>query len=131
LEDLERKQLLELYYPVIASYLVSSGAEKFERFKARYMFSRSVAVTFFVFGLIYYFHMPGISPDKILLYDFLSRSITYHELSLVFLGGSGLFMYSSGEYKYYFVEYFASEFIAQRNLDNQEKDIIIGTSIFS
>lgn len=111
-------------YPLVSSYLTQQGSTRSQRHKALYVFCRNTTNVLFLFAVAYAFLAiaptffqelltPG--PDTYiatLLSNVFEKAVDieiYH-LSVLLLVASVNFMYASGEYKRYYLEYMIADF---------------------
>lgn len=111
-------------YPLMSSYLTQQGITRSQRHKALYVFCRNTTNVLFLFALAYTFmalapfffnHLLTSGPDTyiatLVSVEFKDMiNIKIHHLSLLLLAASVNFMYASGEYKRYYIEYMIADF---------------------
>lgn len=131
-------EVSEDLYPLVSSYLTQQGSTRSQRHKALYVFCRNTTNVLFLFAIAYAFMAiapiffqslltPG--PDTyvatLLSTEFKKTvDIEIYHLSILLLVASVNFMYASGEYKRYYIEYMIADFnhAAPSDLEREERD---------
>jgi hypothetical protein len=114
-DDKRGGELTTEVYPLTMSKLDTKNINRARKFKAKYMFSRSIWVVLLGFAFVHtYFVLSSTSSNILLFSIFPYNSVLIPALLLI---SAVAFMYASGEYKHYFVQYIFSDFIASASWD--------------